>query len=95
MAILCHFIGCFWNLLAYWEHYFLKEDSTWMHNLGMWELEWYKKYAECFYWATATIMLIGTKPDTFVETIFTTVMLFITIGFFAVILGEIGKQIFF
>ena len=40
-------------------------------------------------------MLIGVKPDTFVETIFTTVMLFITIGFFAVILGEIGKQIFF
>ena len=55
------------------------------------EIAWYKRYVECFYWSTATMMLVGSKGDTFFETIFCTLTLYITIGFFAIILGEIAN----
>lgn len=91
MAIISHFVGCMWNLLSYFENTVWQEENTWVHNVNMWDTIWYKRYAECFYWATATMMLVGSKGDTFIETIFCTLTLFTTIGAFAYILGNIAS----
>ena len=45
---------------------------------------------ESFYWATATIMLIGTKGDNFIETLFATSILFLTVGIFGYLINRIG-----
>lgn len=44
---------------------------------------------ESFYWALATIMLIGSKGNTFAETFFVCVTLFATVGVFATIIANI------
>ncbi|KRX11046.1 hypothetical protein PPERSA_05155 [Pseudocohnilembus persalinus] len=43
-----------------------------------------------FYWAIATIMLIGTQGETDAETIFAVLSLLITVGYFAKILGQVS-----
>lgn len=45
---------------------------------------------ESFYFSAALIMLIGTKGDTFLETLFTTLMLLITVGVFAYLISTIS-----
>ena len=40
--------------------------------------------------SVATMMLVGSKGDTFIETIFCSITLYVTIGAFAYILGNIG-----
>lgn len=34
----------------------------------------------CFYWSTATIMLIGNNGNTFAETLYSNFILFFTVG---------------
>ena len=45
---------------------------------------------ESVYWAVATLMLIGTKGDTLIETIFTTCILYFTVGIFAYLISNIS-----
>ena len=45
------------------------------------------------YWAVATLMLIGTKGDTFVEVTFVTFVLYVTVGIFAYLISEISSII--
>ena len=59
----------------------------------MLDVTWPVRYWECFYWATATMMLVGSKGETFVETISCTLILLITVGFFAYILSSIANII--
>lgn len=46
--------------------------------------------AESFYWAIATIMLVGSKGNSFLETIFCCLTLLSTVGMFATILSKIS-----
>jgi hypothetical protein len=59
--------------------------------LGKHDAEWFERYLEGFYWALATIMLIGSKGDTLIETAYCIVSLLSTIGVFAVILSQVGN----
>lgn len=34
----------------------------------------------CYYWSTATIMLIGTNGTTIIETVYCNIILFFTVG---------------
>ncbi|KRX11043.1 hypothetical protein PPERSA_05152 [Pseudocohnilembus persalinus] len=43
-----------------------------------------------FYWAIATIMLIGTQGQTDIETVFAVLCLLVTVGYFAKILGQVS-----
>ena len=43
------------------------------------------------YWGVSTLMLIGAKGMTLPETIFTTLVLFITVGIFGYLISSIGK----
>ena len=45
------------------------------------------------YWAVATLMLIGTKGDTFVEVTFVTFVLYVTVGIFAYLISNISTII--
>jgi len=51
--------------------------------------EWYVRYAESFYWALATFLLVGSKGDSFYETLFAIAVLLVTICTFAYILQTI------
>lgn len=52
---------------------------------------WFEIYINAMYWSTSTVMLIGAKPYTTTETIFTLVTLFSTVGVFAYIISAISK----
>ncbi len=66
-------------------------------------MPWNVRYAESFYWAQATIMLVGSKGlflliiifysigDTFIETVFCCCTLFGTVGMFATILSSVAS----
>lgn len=45
------------------------------------------------YRSVATIMLIGTKGDTFLETLFVTITLLLTVGVFAYLISTISMII--
>ena len=51
---------------------------------------WYVRYMESFYWAAATMMLVGTKGNNVQELIFTVIIMFATVGFFAYLINSIG-----
>lgn len=51
------------------------------------------RYIECFYFSAALIMLIGTKGETVVETLFTSTVLLITVGVFAYLISTISTII--
>lgn len=51
------------------------------------------KYIKTLYWAVATLMLIGTRGNTFIEILFTTIILFFTVGIFAYLVSSIGQII--
>lgn len=61
-----------------------------MKNAGIYDSEWHIRYSESFYWALATIMLVGSKGETFLETIFCCATLVTTVGMFATILSKIA-----
>lgn len=44
---------------------------------------------ESFYWSLATIMLVGSKGETLLETIFCCLTLMTTVGMFATILTRV------
>lgn len=46
-------------------------------------------YIESYYWAIATVTLIGTKGITTLETLFTIFTLICTVGVFATILSTV------
>jgi len=48
------------------------------------------RYVEGFYWSIATFLLVGSKGDSFEETIFCILVLLITIGLFAYIISTIS-----
>lgn len=43
-----------------------------------------------FYWAIATVMLIGTAGNTFVEILFLCIILCVTVGIFGYLIGNIN-----
>ncbi|KRX07422.1 Cyclic nucleotide-binding protein [Pseudocohnilembus persalinus] len=55
------------------------------------ESDWGIKYAESLYWSQATIMLIGSKGSTYLETIFVCLCLFFTVGIFGTLLSRISQ----
>lgn len=44
-----------------------------------------------FYWGMATVLLIGTKGESDLEVVYTSIVLFGTVGVFAYILGTISN----
>lgn len=52
-----------------------------------------RKYIESFYFAAATIMLIGAKGETLMETSFLICILLITVGVFAYLISTISNII--
>ena len=53
------------------------------------------RYIEGFYWAIATFLLVGSKGDTAIESVFSISLLIITVGLFAYILSTIGQVFYF
>lgn len=49
------------------------------------------RYIESFYFSVATVMLIGTKGETTIETVFLVGTLLITVGVFAYLISTISK----
>ncbi|KRW99582.1 Cyclic nucleotide-binding protein [Pseudocohnilembus persalinus] len=88
-VITCHIVGTLYHTLAIVEKNLLDLDDNWLDTQGIYDEEWHIRYMESFYWAIATIMLIGTKGQTFLETIFCCITLLITVGMFAKILSKI------
>jgi len=89
VIVISHWVGTIYHLTAQIETFYGYED-TWLHNLDIYHENPYKRYLESFYWAVATFLLIGSKGDTSIETIYCIIILFITIGLFAYILNSIG-----
>ncbi|KRX04709.1 hypothetical protein PPERSA_03100 [Pseudocohnilembus persalinus] len=90
-VILCHVFGTLFWILGQFEHHILDDKLNWINNKGIIDAHWYEQYMESFYWAQATIMLVGTKGDTFIETCYACTVLFITVGYFAIILSAIAN----
>lgn len=72
------------------ENHFGGITDTWLHNINKFENGIADKYFESFYWAIATFLLVGSKGDTFAETIYCIITLVITIPIFGFILSTIG-----
>jgi len=91
IIILCHWVSCTYHYLAIIEIDLLDYSETWLHKIDLWEAPWYIKYVEGFYWAIATFLLVGSKGDTVVETVYCIIMLIITVFLFAYILSTIQQ----
>ena len=79
-------------------------SGTWIHERNIQGKHWTTGYAESYYWvffnykfslkiikkACTTIMLIGSQVYNKVETIFSTLTLFVTVGMFAYILNNVS-----
>jgi len=85
---LCHWAGTFYHFLAQLEYVYGRED-TWLHNKNIFDANWYIRYTEGYYWGISTFLLVGSKGDTFLETVYCIAVLLITIGLFAYILSSI------
>lgn len=48
------------------------------------------KYAESFYFAVATTMLIGSSGNTYIETIYISITVLVTVGVFAYLISTIS-----
>jgi len=66
-------------------------EETWLHVNNIWDSPIYKRYTEGFYWAISTFLLVGSKGETFLETVYCIIMLVITIFLFSYILSTIGQ----
>lgn len=93
-VITCHIVGTLYHTLAVIEENLWDETDNWM-RVGnpedpLYDKEWYIRYSESFYWSLATIMLVGSKGETFLETIFCCFTLLATVGMFATILSKIA-----
>lgn len=69
-------------------------DNNWVDKLFIENSELdrtpFTLYVESFYWALATIMLVGSKGTTYFETIFCICTLLCTVGMFAKILSMVA-----
>ena len=61
-----------------------------MNVLDCVDSEWHIRWIESFYWACATMMLVGSKGNNFEEILLTTITMLITVGMFAYIINSIG-----
>jgi len=68
----------------------LFDQPTWLHNMNKFDSDWQVRYVESFYWSIATFLLVGSKGDSFPETVFCIFILLITVCLFAYILSSIG-----
>ncbi|KRX00497.1 Cyclic nucleotide-binding protein [Pseudocohnilembus persalinus] len=65
------------------------QDNNWIVHSNLQDSPPFTQYIQSYYWAIATIMLIGTKGQTDIETVFTILSLLVTVGYFAKILGQV------
>lgn len=89
IAIICHIVAIGWHSVGLWEVENDIEDN-WLNREGMIDKSWIERYTLSFYWGASTMMLIGTKGWNFYEHLFTTIILFLTVGVFAYTINEIG-----
>lgn len=89
MIIISHIVACLWNFIQVLEVELNDETNTWLQHHGYMDMIWYLRYIECFYWAEATLMLVGTKGFTSLETLFLSIVLLSCVGFFAAVLSNI------
>lgn len=73
----------------YYETLTFNDAETWIKVQGYDSEFWYIRYIYCFYWAEATLMLVGTNGETAIETFFAILVLFTCVGFFAAVLSNI------
>ncbi|KRX11048.1 Cyclic nucleotide-binding protein [Pseudocohnilembus persalinus] len=88
---LCHIIATLYFFCGKLQQlYGEKDNNNWIaiHNLT--ESPPLTQYIQSFYWAIATIMLIGTQGETDIETVFAVLSLLVTVGYFAKILGQVS-----
>lgn len=63
-----------------------------MYKNNLEDVEWFTSYVNSFYWGIATVLLIGTVGTSDLEVVYVSVVLFVTVGVFAYILGSISKK---
>ena len=89
--VLCHWTSSIYHFLAQVENELFGIEETWLHVHNIWDSPIYKRYTEGFYWAISTFLLVGSKGETFLETVYCIIMLVITIFLFSYILSTIGQ----
>jgi hypothetical protein len=72
--------------LGFYENEHWNIEDNWLKIEGILEKTWYESYMISFYWALATMMLIGTRGYNFYETSFTTITVLLTVGVFAFVI---------
>lgn len=78
-----------YHTLAQIEYHAFDIDNNWLSVKEIFDSDWHIRYIQSFYWALATIMLVGSSGETFAETIFCCFTLLSTVGIFATILSKI------
>ncbi|KRX08143.1 Cyclic nucleotide-binding protein [Pseudocohnilembus persalinus] len=89
--MLCHIVGSLYFFLAVIEQEQFDSENTWVQELNLESSPVRHQYIESYYWALATMTLIGTKGSTEIETAFCIIMLSWTIGIFAAILSTVSN----
>ena len=68
--------------------------DTWESNVNPLNnlIRWDTKYFGCLYWATRSVMLVGNEAYNIIETIFSTLSLYVTVVIFSFIFNKKGKK---
>ncbi|KRX10867.1 Cyclic nucleotide-binding protein [Pseudocohnilembus persalinus] len=88
--LICHVVGTLYFFLAVLEIKYDQEEQAWIKVYDIENASTFKQYSESFYWALATVSLIGSKGETTAETVYCIFVLSCTIGVFATILSKIS-----
>ncbi|KRX01124.1 Cyclic nucleotide-binding protein [Pseudocohnilembus persalinus] len=91
--VLCHITAICRNLLCILEVKILEYPQTWRHEEDSINADWDENYQHCFYWAIATVMLIGSKGNNNIEAWFTILTILTCVGVFAYTISEIANII--
>ncbi|KRX05390.1 Cyclic nucleotide-binding protein [Pseudocohnilembus persalinus] len=78
------------NILQIVEMKLLEEQNTWQQSFNLENEEWYKLYIQSFYWGIALVMLIGTNGNTYIESVFSSCTLLLTVGVFGYLISTIS-----
>ncbi|KRX11044.1 Cyclic nucleotide-binding protein [Pseudocohnilembus persalinus] len=88
---LCHIIATLYYFCGKLQQIYGEENNqNWIVLRNLQYSTPFTQYIQSFYWAIATIMLIGTQGETDIETVFAVLSLLVTVGYFAKILGQVS-----
>ncbi|XP_077861642.1 cyclic nucleotide-gated channel rod photoreceptor subunit alpha-like [Saccoglossus kowalevskii] len=92
LAVVIHWIGCFYYMLSEAEGFGTNE---WVYPDTPEDRKLLRKYILCFYWSTMTLTTIGETavPQTDIEYVFTGITFLIGVFLFAAVVGNVGDVI--